>query len=227
MQDIDGLGSEGMGIKAVVFDWDLTLWNSWDIHMSLMNQTADELGHLRPAPADLGKEYSRPFLKHLEWFFPGDQKKVMDTYLGFYYSAVWQERRLYPGVAELLAQLKDDGYRTAILSDKQQLYGMPEFEHSDIGLTVDRALFFADGMAPKPDPAGLQDVMRSLEVSPDECLYVGDSERDIECAQRAGARSGAALWASVEPELVLALNPEFRWESVNDVGITLKLSGVE
>ena len=216
-----------MRLKAVVFDWDLTLWNSWDIHMSLMNQTAVALGLPSPEPADLGREYSRPFLKHLEWFFPGDQKKVKDTYLGFYYSAVWQERRLYPGVVELLTQLKGDGYRTAILSDKQHIYGMPEFEHSDIGLTVDWALFFTEGMAPKPDPSGLHDVMRFLGVAPDECLYVGDSKRDIECAQRAGAWSGAALWASVEPELVLAMNPEFCWEKVNDVGITLKLSRTE
>ncbi|MBC8281572.1 MAG: HAD-IA family hydrolase, partial [Chloroflexi bacterium] len=115
----------------------------------------------------------------------------------------------------------------AILSDKQHIYGMPEFEHSDIGVTVDRAIFFADGMAPKPDPAGLQDVMRSLDVSPEECLYVGDSERDIACAQRAGAWSGAALWASVEREIVLARNPEFRWETVNDVGVTLKLGGAK
>ena len=64
-----------IGLKAVVFDWDLTLWNSWDIHMDLMNRTADALGHPRPAILDLGREYYRPFSKHLEWFFPGDQKK--------------------------------------------------------------------------------------------------------------------------------------------------------
>ena len=65
--------------------------------------------------------------------------------------------------------------------------------------------------------------MESLEVSAGECLFVGDSHRDIECAQRAGAWSGAALWASVEPDLVLALEPEFRWERVNDVAVTLDL----
>ena len=81
-----------------MFDWDLTLWNSWDIHLSLMNQTADVLGYPRPPPADLGKEYSRPFFQHMAWFFPGDQEKVMETYMGFYHAAVWQERRLYPGV---------------------------------------------------------------------------------------------------------------------------------
>ncbi len=212
-----------MNLKAVVFDWDLTLWNSWDIHMNLMNQTAAALGYPQPNTADLGREYSRPFLEHLAWFFPGDQEKVVETYMGFYHAAVWQERRLYPGVAELLRQLKDNGYRTAVLSDKRQVFGVPEFEYSGIGESVDQALFFGDGMVPKPDPSGLEDLMRTLDVSPKECLFVGDSHRDIECAQRAGAWSGAALWASVEPELVLALKPEFRWDQVGDIGITLKL----
>ncbi len=215
-----------MQLKAVVFDWDLTLWNSWDIHLALINQTADELGYPRPAPADVGREYSRPFLQHLAWFFPGDQEKVLDTYMGFYQAAVWQERRLYPGVPEILKRLKENGYRTAVLSDKRQVFGVPEFEYSGIGGFVDRALFFGDGMIPKPDPSGLVDLMRTLEVSPSECLFVGDSHRDIKCAQRAGAWSGAALWASVEPELVLALNPEFRWDRVEEVGITLKLKDV-
>ncbi len=190
-----------------------------------MDQTADALGYSRPTPSNLGKEYSRPFMEHLAWFFPGDQEKVVDTYMGFYHAEVWQERRLYPGVPELLKGLKENGYRTAILSDKRQVFGIPEFEYSDLADTVDRALFFGDGMLPKPDPSGLQDLMRFLKVSPGECLFVGDSHRDIECAQRAGARSGAALWASVEPELVLALDPEFRWERVDDVAVSLKLSG--
>ncbi|MEE8465978.1 MAG: HAD-IA family hydrolase [Dehalococcoidia bacterium] len=217
--------NDDIQIKAVVFDWDLTLWNSWDIHLALMDQTADALGYSRPTPSNLGKEYSRPFMEHLAWFFPGDQEKVVDTYMGFYHAEVWQERRLYPGVPELLKGLKENGYRTAILSDKRQVFGIPEFEYSDLADTVDRALFFGDGMLPKPDPSGLQDLMRFLKVSPGECLFVGDSHRDIECAQRAGARSGAALWASVEPELVLALGPEFRWERVDDVAVSLKLSG--
>ncbi len=217
------LNDGGMHLKAVVFDWDLTLWNSWDIHLSLMNQTADALDCPRPNTTDLGREYSRPFLEHLAWFFPGGQAKVVDTYMGFYHAAVWQERRLYPGVADLLKQLKDNGYRTAVLSDKRQVFGLPEFEHSELGAVIDRALFFTDGMAAKPDPAGLHELMKSLGVAPGECLFVGDSHRDIECAQRAGARSGAALWASVERERVLALEPEFRWENVDDVGVTLKL----
>ena len=209
--------------RAVVFDWDLTLWNSWDIHLMLMKQTAAVLGYSQPDPADLAREYSRPFMEHLAWFFPGGQEKVVDTYMGFYDRAVWRERRLYPGVADLLRQLKDNGYRTAVLSDKRLVFGVPEFEHSELSPVIDSTLFFTDGMAPKPDPAGLHDVMESLEVTPAECLFVGDSHRDIQCAQRAGAWSGAALWASVERERVLALEPDFLWERVEDLAVTLNL----
>ena len=210
-------------LRAVVFDWDLTLWNSWDIHMALMNQTAEALGYPQPTTADLGVEYSRPFLEHLAWFFPGDQEIVLETYMSYYHAVVWQEQRLYPGILELIKGFKDKAYRTAILSDKRQDFGVPEFESSGLGGLIDRSVFFADGMLPKPDPAGLQDVMESLEVSPEECLFIGDSYRDIECAKRAGAWSGAALWASVEPELVITLQPEFLWNKVGDVAVTLNL----
>ena len=210
-------------LRAVVFDWDLTLWNSWDIHMALMNQTAEALGYPQPTTADLGVEYSRPFLEHLAWFFPGDQEIVLETYMSYYHAVVWQEQRLYPGILELIKRFKDKAYRTAILSDKRQDFGVPEFESSGLGGLIDRSVFFADGMSPKPDPAGLQDVMESLEVSPEECLFIGDSYRDIECAKRAGAWSGAALWASVEPELVITLQPEFLWNKVGDVAVTLNL----
>ncbi|MEC8909733.1 MAG: HAD family hydrolase [Chloroflexota bacterium] len=210
-------------LRAVVFDWDLTLWNSWDIHRALMNQTAEALGYPQPTTADLGVEYSRPFLEHLAWFFPGDQEIVLETYMSYYHAVVWQEQRLYPGILELIKRFKDKAYRTAILSDKRQDFGVPEFESSGLGGLIDRSVFFADGMLPKPDPAGLQDVMESLEVSPEECLFIGDSYRDIECAKRAGAWSGAALWASVEPELVITLQPEFLWNKVGDVAVTLNL----
>ena len=91
---------------------------------------------------------------------------------------------------------------------------------------IDSTMFFADGMAPKPDPSGLQEVIGGLGVYPHECLLIGDSHRDIECAKRGGTWSGAALWASVEPELVIALQPEFLWKSVGDVAETLNLESV-
>ena len=99
----------GDGLKAVVFDWDLTLWNSWDTHLHLLGQTADALGAPRPEGGEVAARYSMPFLQHLESFFPGNQQRVREAYMEFYRSIVSYMPKLYPGVVETLGRLKESG----------------------------------------------------------------------------------------------------------------------
>ncbi|MCI0787858.1 MAG: hypothetical protein J4O09_16245, partial [Chloroflexi bacterium] len=60
-------------MKAIIFDWDLTLWNSWDLHLRLLRRTADALGLPRPGQDAVAREFHRPFFQHLGWFFKMDQ----------------------------------------------------------------------------------------------------------------------------------------------------------
>ena len=203
--------------KAIVFDWDLTLWNSWDIHLWLMRRTADALGRTPPQPDEVAKEYSRPFLQHLSWFFGDDQDAILDTYMGFYNDNVAHMAGLYPGAADTLRALKDQGYRLAVFSDKRQPFGLSELEQTGVGHLLDHASFLVDGRPYKPEPRGLLEVMNFLGVSPGETLYVGDSRQDMECAHRAGAHSGAALWGCVDRERVLAQRPGYQWEQVEQI----------
>ena len=200
-------------MKAIIFDWDLTLWNSWDTHLHLLRQTADALGVSRPENAEVSDRYSMPFLQHLEWFFPGDQQRVMDTYMDFYRRIVSHMPNLYPGVVETLSRLKESGYRLAVFSDKRQAFGDAELAQTGIGGLIDYSLFLVDGRPYKPDPQGLLHVLDVLEVTPDQALYVGDTGDDMECAHRAGVSSGAALWGALNREKILAVRPGFRWES--------------
>ena len=203
-------------LKAVIFDWDLTLWNSWDIHVYLMDITADDLGQSRPVKGDIAREYSRPFLEHLAWFFGdelGDERDlILDTYIGHYRETVGEMASLYPGIAETLMDLKGNGLKLGVFSDKRQPFGISELEQTGVGHLLDHASFLVEGRPYKPDPQGLRDVMDALGVSPPETLYIGDSRQDIRCAHRAGTHSGAALWGSVDREGVLAEGPQFQWD---------------
>ena len=53
-------------------------------------------------------------------------------------------------------------------------------------------------------------------------MYIGDGRQDMECAQRAGVMSGAALWGSVDREELLVLGPAYRWDRVEQVLHTLE-----
>lgn len=201
------------GLKAIVFDWDLTLWNSWDTHLELLRQTADFLGAPRPQAEEVAARYSMPFLQHLEWYFPGDQQRVVDAYMRFYRLIVTEMPALYPGVAETLSHLKECGYRLAVFSDKRDAFGVPELDQAGIGGLLDHSLFLLEGRPYKPDPLGLLQVLDALEVAPDQALYVGDTGDDMACAHRAGVQSGAALWGALDREKTLSARPGFRWES--------------
>ena len=143
--------------------------------------------------------------------------------MAFYRENVAEMAGLYPGVGEALAALKDRGFQLAIFSDKRHAFGMSELDQSGIGHLLDHASFLVDGRPYKPDPLGLQEVTAYLGVSAGDTIYVGDSRQDIECAHRAGVRSGAALWGSVDRQEVLARSPHYRWDSMEQMLASLEV----
>lgn len=51
----------------------------------------------------------------------------------------------------------------------------------------------------KPHPAPLLEAARRLSVAPEDCLYVGDDERDVQAGLAAGMLTGAAAWGYLGP----------------------------
>ena len=204
-------------MKAIIFDWDLTLWNSWDLHLRLLRRTADALGLPRPGQDAVAREFHRPFFQHLGWFFKMDQKRVVDTYMSFYQEDVTWAGRLYPQAADTLGALKDRGYRLGLFSDKRRSFGQAELDQSGIGEMLDYVMFLEDGRPYKPDPEGLLQVLSALGGPAEEALYVGDASHDVECAHRAGVASGAALWGSVDRVELLRRQPSYRWECMDRI----------
>ncbi len=204
-------------MKLVAFDWDQTLWNSWDVHVAAAQYAAGVLGLVPPSNKCIAANFSVPFSQHMELLFPENTREAREHYLEFYHSRVRVLGSLFEGVPEMLRALRDKGLLLALLSDKREVYGSQELESTGIGGLFHCVLFLEDGRAYKPDPAGLRQVMASLGVPRDRVLYVGDSYVDVLCARRAGAASGAAMWGSVDGEAALNERPDYVLHSVADV----------
>ena len=90
---------------------------------------------------------------------------------------------VYPGVLELLPLLRGLDVACGVFSDYP-----PDEKLSAMGLSD----FFTclrcaeDVGRQKPDPAGLLDVAQAMGLVPDEVLYIGDRDIDMEAATRAG-----------------------------------------
>lgn len=90
----------------------------------------------------------------------------------------------YPGISEFFDNLHKRSITTAIFSDypaKEKVAALG-LSHNCIVCSTDRNV---DRL--KPDPKGLFVITEKLEVSVEDCLFIGDrDERDGECARKAG-----------------------------------------
>lgn len=111
------------------------------------------------------------------------------------YKDRWNETSsYYEGIPDVLRELVAKGIPLAVLSNKR-----------DDFTKVCVAEFFPDipfkevrgersGTPIKPDPTSALELAAALGVTPQDCLFVGDSEIDVATAQRAGMRCVGVLW---------------------------------
>ncbi len=107
----------------------------------------------------------------------------------------------YLGVPELLAALKGQGVRLAVLSNKAHALAGPVVERYFPGVFE-----YVQGALPdaplKPDPTLLRAMMEKIGAKPETTLFVGDSNVDVLTGKNGGLRVVGVLWGFRDrPEL--------------------------
>ena len=111
-----------------------------------------------------------------------------------YYDAHKQDKTApYPGVPELLAELKQQGVHLAVLSNKAHAMAGPVVEHYFPGVFE-----YVQGALPdvplKPDPTLLRAMMEKIGAEPGTTLFVGDSDVDVRTGKNGGLTVCGVLW---------------------------------
>lgn len=100
----------------------------------------------------------------------------------------------YPGVVSLLSMLIEKGICLAVLSNKDHASCVQIVEKA-FGKEVFSVIRGEKGDIPvKPDPAGVFAILEETGFSPEQALYVGDTEVDMITGKRAGVETCGALW---------------------------------
>lgn len=102
--------------------------------------------------------------------------------------------RPYEGIPELLATLKEQEVKIAVLSNK------PHAETVNVIETLFGKNYFdiiqgqEENLEIKPSPQGVFRILERLGISPDELLYLGDTATDMKTGKNAGVFTVGALW---------------------------------
>ena len=121
-------------------------------------------------------------------------EKVFKEYNESYDNDFLYLTKAYDGTVEMLRALKEMGVKTAILSNKPDVTAKKVSAALFESGLVDVCYGAREGIALKPDPAGVFEILREFEAEKDEVLYIGDTATDIKTAKNAGLTSIGVLW---------------------------------
>lgn len=99
----------------------------------------------------------------------------------------------YPGILELLLALSKRGYKMGVVSNKPDFAVKDLAEHFFAGL-LSVAIGESDQIRRKPAPDTVEQAAKVLGVTLEECIYVGDSEVDIETARNCRIPCVSVSW---------------------------------
>lgn len=100
----------------------------------------------------------------------------------------------YDGCAEMLERLASGGIYTAVLSNKPDEFVAQILQRLYPGHTFLEAWGQKPQYKCKPDPEALHAMLALHGISPDECVYVGDSDVDVFTAQNSGVKMAGVSW---------------------------------
>ncbi|MCR4564411.1 MAG: HAD-IA family hydrolase [Clostridiales bacterium] len=121
-----------------------------------------------------------------------DFEKAYSFFREYYKENMENHTRPYDGVCEMLESLKNNGIKTAIVTNKADFAAIPLCKR--MFPQVDVVIGVSSEIVPKPDPCGVYKALEMLGSKGEDAYYVGDSEVDAETARNSGLELICVLW---------------------------------
>jgi phosphoglycolate phosphatase len=186
-----------MSYKAVIFDLDGTLVNSLYDLLDATNYALRLFGQQVHSSSALMKMIGDGTRTLISRALAADKQELVDKVMAAmrekYIEICLDKTRPYNGLERVLESLKTLRVRMAVLTNKDQKMAEKIVRHL-FGDTFEIIIGGNNGIPVKPEPTSLLQVLKGLDVKPEEALFVGDSNVDVKTAKAAKVKSVGVKW---------------------------------
>ena len=178
-----------MKYMIAIFDLDGTILNTLEDLADSTNYALKTCGYPERTMNEVRQFVGNGIRKLMERAVPEgtpveEIDRVHETFTAHYKVHCADKTRPYDGIMELLQNLKKDGCKLAVVSNKAD-YGVQELCKQYFDGIFDFAVGEREGIRKKPAPDSVNEVLKTLGCSRDRAVYIGDSDVDIQTAANA------------------------------------------
>lgn len=209
--------------KLIIFDLDGTLLNTMEDIAAACNHALETHGYPTHRQEEYNMMVGRGITNLISAALPEDMRtdatteKVRASFVKYYNSHICDMTRPYDGIPELLDRLSEEGFATAVASNKYQkgtevLINTFFSSHKFINVLGQR-----EGHPIKPDPSIIFEIMENAEVGRSATFYCGDSDIDMMAGANAGVRTVGVTWGFRSREELISCSPWMTAETPEDI----------
>ena len=187
-----------MKYRTLIFDLDGTLLNTLDDLALSVNYAMSECGFGERTLDEVRRFIGNGVEVLIRRAVPQgtaeeEYKKALAVFKAHYKKNSRNKTAPYDGICELLQKLKNSGYNLAIVSNKID-FAVKDLRDEFFNGLVDVAIGDSDATRTKPEPDMVYKAIEELGVDVNECVYIGDTDVDIETANNSGMDCISVSW---------------------------------
>jgi phosphoglycolate phosphatase len=173
--------------RAILFDWDNTLVNTWPTIVECYRDTFAALGLPAWTAQEVRSRAHGSLRDHFPLLFGPRAGEAERVFYETFYRIHLERLEPLPGAALLLAHCHERGCYVAVVSNKVGDNLRAELAHLGWQRWVSRAVGARDCARDKPAPDPIFRALAGTGIAPDETVWmVGDTPADLKCAHAAG-----------------------------------------
>jgi pyrophosphatase PpaX len=178
-------------IDLIIFDLDGTLLDTY-LYIVMNYVHLFDLYHKKAPTLETMIFFSGPPLYDiLPKYFPEvPLPTLLEEFKDFSLRHSNQYSSLYEKEIPVLDGLREAGYRMAVLTSKSREAAMDNLTYFGLDRYMEIVLALEEYALPKPDPCGVNEILKRTGVKADRAFVIGDSESDILSGNRAHAHTG-------------------------------------
>jgi phosphoglycolate phosphatase len=200
--------------KNIIFDWSGVIKDSVRSHVWVVSRMMELLGGGNKISfEELKEKWEQPYLKFWNKYYPDlTLQEEQDLYYRVISQKEYPESDVYPGMPDLIKNLKAQGVRMSVVSSdptERLLRETKEFGLENI---------FDDVITNAHDKSeGVDGLIEKYNFKKEETVFIGDSNHEVEVGKQVGIKTIAVTWGFSAEEKLKLTNPDYLVHNIKEL----------
>lgn len=199
--------------KNIIFDWSGVIKDSIENHIWSVGEMMKIFGGKEISREELKENWRQPYMNFWHKYFPN---LTIEDQSNAYYKTIARKdapaTKAYPGIANLIKNLKNMGAYVAVVSSDSPKTLLPEMKEYGLENIFDKVITDVHDKT-----HGVNEILLDRKIKKEETVFIGDSNHEIEVGKELGIGTIGVTWGFTSEDRLKQNNPDYLVHNIKEL----------